>query len=177
LIELVRPKQETEWRPGYLVGLTSQGKEVFRFLRGEDSTPPQLDELMRRHKTWEHIALNLKIAEALWQVGYNGVEIFPDTIPVGDGRVYYPDLKAERGGQIIYIECERRMERKRSELLAKKLDLYRLAAGDSMYFATPSEKELEALRNLILASVGSVDLHMTSVERCEEVQGEIWVRD
>ena len=178
LIEMRRPAQEiVAWRPGYLVRLTAQGREAFRFLRGEDPNPSQLSELMRRHKTLEHVALNLKIAEVLWQVGYNSIEIFPDTVPVGDGRVYYPDLKVEKDGRNIYVECERQIEGKQSKLLAKKLDLYRLAAGDSMYFATPSEKEMEALRNLILASVGSVDLHMTSVERCEEVQGEVWVRD
>jgi len=168
LIELVRPKQETAWRPGYLVGLTSQGKEVFRFLRGEDPTPSQLDELMRRHKTWEHIALNLKIAEALWQVGYNNVEIFPDTIPVGDGRVYYPDLKAERGGQIIYIECERRMKRKRSELLAKKLGLYELAAGKTVYFATPTEEARRYLLHMIQEAVPEQVVRSTSIEYLEQ---------
>jgi hypothetical protein len=51
LVELVRPDQETAWRPGYLIGLTDRGAEAYRFLRGEDPARSQLAELARCHKT------------------------------------------------------------------------------------------------------------------------------
>jgi hypothetical protein len=181
LIDLIRPEQETEWRPGYLIGLTDRGAEAYRFLRGEDPATSQLAELMRRHKTPEHVALNLKIAETLWQAGYD-VEIFPDVVPVGDGKVYYPDLKAELTGETIYVECERAIEGKKPQAMTKKLALYHAATDAGFYFATPTDSDRERLITMLseMEKHGAVPLHTTSIEYLEvedyEVTGEnVWI--
>ena len=168
LIDLIRPQRDiSSWRPGYLVGLTDRGAEAYRFLRGEDPATSKLAELMRRHKTPEHVALNLKIAEILWQAGYD-VEIFPDVVPVGDGKVYYPDLKAELAGETIYVECERAIEGKNIQAMTKKLALYQAATDGQAYFATVSEDDRKQLQKLLLQTSLTMTLLTMSVERCEE---------
>jgi len=182
LIDLIRPQRDiSSWRPGYLVGLTDRGAEAYRFLRGEDPATSQLAELMRRHKTLEHVALNLKMAEVLWQAGY-GIEIFPDVVPVGDGKVYYPDLKADFEGETIYVECERAIEGKKLQAMAKKLDLYREATNTGFYFATPTESDRGRLLTMLseMEKHGAVPLHTTSIEYLEaedyEITGEnVWI--
>jgi len=179
LVDLVRPDQETTWRPGYLVGLTDHGAEAYRFLRGEDPATSHLAELMRRHKTPEHVALNLKVAEILWQAGYD-VEIFPDVVPVGDGKVYYPDLKADLAGETIYVECERAIEDKKAQPLSRKLRLYHKATEAGFYFATPTESDRERLTTMLLAMEehGGVSMYTTSIEYLDKdyklAGGDVW---
>jgi hypothetical protein len=168
LIELMRPVRETEWNPGYLIGLTDRGAEAYRFLRGEDPAMSQLAELARRHKTPEHVALNLKIAEVLWHAGYD-VDIFPDVVPVGDSKVYYPDLQAELAGEMIYVECERAIEDKKPQAMTKKLALYHAATDAGFYFATPTESERESLITMLseMEEHRAMPLHTTSIEYLE----------
>jgi hypothetical protein len=45
-------------------------------IRGKDPVRSQATELLRRHRSPEHAALNIKAAELLWRAGYN-VDIFP----------------------------------------------------------------------------------------------------
>jgi hypothetical protein len=179
LIDLIRPQRDIpSWRPGYLVGLTGRGAEAYRFLRGEEPTLSHLAELMRRHKTPEHVALNLKMAEVLWHAGY-GVDIFPDAVPVEDDKIYYPDLQAELAGEMIYVECERAIEDKKPQAMTKKLALYHAATNGQAYFATASEADREQLQKLLLKTSLTMTLLTTSVERCEEETywGDgVWVR-
>jgi hypothetical protein len=168
LIKLIRPDRDVKnWRPGYLIGLTEQGRDAYQFLRGEAPAMSQLAELARRHKTPEHVALNLKAAELLWHAGYD-VDIFPDVVPVGDGKVYYPDLQAELAGETIYVECERAIEDKKPQAMTKKLALYHAATDAGFYFATPTESDRESLITMLseMKEHGAMPLHTTSIEHC-----------
>jgi hypothetical protein len=168
LLKLIRPDRDVKnWRPGYLVGLTDRGAEAYRFLRGEEPALSHLAELMRRHKTTEHVALNLKMAELLWHAGYD-VDIFPDAVPVGDDKVYYPDLQAELAGETIYVECERAIEDKKLQAMTKKLALYHAATDAGFYFATPTEPDRERLLTMLseMKEHGAMPLHTTSIEHC-----------
>lgn len=179
LLEFSRPERETEWNPGYLVTLTNQGRDAYRFLRGEDPAPSQLSELLKRHKTLEHIALNLRMGQILWQIGYD-VGIFPDTVPLGDDRVYYPDLKAEIDGLTIYVECERAIDSKRPKQLRSKLRLYR-QVSQTIHFATPTEEGRKTLLSIIRGlSLGQNDsVYTTSLEYLgvEDYPDPIWISD
>jgi hypothetical protein len=169
LIKLIRPDRDVKnWRPGYLIGLTEQGRDAYQFLRGEAPAMSQLAELARRHKTPEHVALNLKIAEVLWHAGYD-VDIFPDVVPVGDSKVYYPDLQAELAGEMIYVECERAIEDKKPQAMTKKLALYHAATDAGFYFATPTESERESLITMLseMEEHRAMPLHTTSIEYLE----------
>jgi hypothetical protein len=169
LIKLIRPDRDVKnWRPGYLIGLTEQGRDAYQFLRGEAPAMSQLAELARRHKTPEHVALNLKAAELLWHAGYD-VDIFPDVVPVGDSKVYYPDLQAELAGEMIYVECERAIEDKKPQAMTKKLALYHAATDAGFYFATPTESERESLITMLseMEEHRAMPLHTTSIEYLE----------
>jgi len=103
-------------------------------------------------------------------------------VPVGDGKVYYPDMKAGLAGKTIYIECERALEGKKPQAMAKKLVLYHEATDVGFYFFTPTESEREHLITMLskMEEHGAVPLHTTSIEYLEtedyKVAGEnVWV--
>jgi hypothetical protein len=90
LIETLAPRRTQTWRPGHLIRLTDRGEELYRLIRGEDPLPAQTTQLLARHKSTEHAALNVEAAWALWDLGYK-VDLFPDTMDLDIGR-FYPDL-------------------------------------------------------------------------------------
>ena len=108
LIEAFTPNLGKGGRPSQLLKLTGRGREAFLLLFEKKATPSELDELLKRHKTIEHTALNLAGAAALRDWLEAQVDMYPPTITLDGGRQFAPDLSAVLpDGRTIYVECER----------------------------------------------------------------------
>ncbi len=108
LVEITSPQAGKPGRPSQLLRLTGRGQEAFLLLFGKDPAPSELDELLKRHKSPEHTALNLEAAEALRRRLNAVVDLYPPVITLDGGRQFAPDLVATLpGGEVIYVECER----------------------------------------------------------------------
>jgi len=177
LIELIIPRQEAaSWRPGHLVRLTDRGADLYRMVRGRDPAESLTTQLLKRHKSVEHTALNIAAAEMLWQAGYH-LELLPQQVETAVGT-YYPDLTAELDGRTLYVECERATRKNDAERV-RKWELYR-SATSSFAVVTFSAHATEAIRREIIEwSRGAgerVTLWMTDLERGVGQRGEaVWV--
>jgi hypothetical protein len=181
VLEVVRPlTEETANILPVLVQLTELGEQIYRFLSGHDPAPSYAAELMRRHKSADHAALNIATADVLWQAGYD-VDLFPDSTYVDAGR-YYPDLRAELHGETIYVECERAIAAKDPDAMAHKWLIYYQVTDGQFYISTPTKEAMEASREQILDWAGkrSVVLHTMNIQHYhglgpKMVGSDIWV--
>jgi hypothetical protein len=108
LAEILSPQSGRPGRPAQLLRLTERGREAFLLLFDRDPAPSELDELLKRHKSPEHTALNLEAAEALRTRLNAVVDLYPPVITLDGGRQFAPDLVATLpDGEVIYVECER----------------------------------------------------------------------
>ena len=108
LIEILSPQCGRPGRPAQLLRLTERGQEAFLLLFDKEPAPSELNELLKRHKSPEHTALNLEAAEALHTRLNAVVDLYPPVITLDGGRQFAPDLVATLpDGEVIYVECER----------------------------------------------------------------------
>ena len=147
LLEQHKPKVESVGNTPYLLRLTDAGMRAYREYFGEDPAEPCLDKLLRRHKSLEHVWLNLKAAQVLEEYGYT-VDIVPSDVRTEDGRQIAPDLAATKDGRTIYVECERTA--KRGEAFARKLENMLRLNGDALYFVVPDTN----MQNIVVSLVG-----------------------
>jgi hypothetical protein len=153
--------------------LTERGQDIFRLLRGEAPAPSQTTELLKRHKSPEHAALNLDAANRLWEAGYD-VDLFPDSVALDTGT-YCPDLVITTPeGRTLYVECERNT-RKNPQERERKWALYYAASGGYFLVVTSSGEAGQAIQREILTWAGErpLSLWMASVEGQEA--GLEWV--
>ena len=108
LVEILSPQSGKQGRPAQLLRLTERGREACLLLFDKETAPSELDELLKRHKSPEHTALNLEAAEALRARLNAVVDLYPPMIMLDGGRQFAPDLVATLpDGEVIYVECER----------------------------------------------------------------------
>lgn len=176
LVEVVRPnwrKLGGAWRVRHLVRLTERGQDAYRMIRGKAPVRSQTTELLRRHKSPEHAALNIKAAELLWRAGYS-VDVLPDPMP-GDDWTYYPDLVITHGKERLYVECER-MTHKDGAAWGRKGDICHQATDGHLCVVTPTERDRHRARIGILDWAGqrSLTLWMASIEGLKMSEGDVW---
>jgi len=147
LLEQHKPKVESVGNTPYLLRLTEAGRQAYREHFGAEPVEPRLDELLRRHKSIEHVWLNLKAARVLEDYGYT-VDIVPSPVRTEDGRQIAPDLAATKDGKTIYVECERTA--KRGETFARKLENMLRLNGDALYFVVPDTN----MQSIVISLVG-----------------------
>ncbi len=99
LVEILSPQSGRPGRPAQLLRLTERGRESFLLLFDKDPAPSELDELLKRHKSPEHTALNLEAAEALRTRLNAVVDLYPQVIALDGGRQFAPDLVATQIGK------------------------------------------------------------------------------
>jgi len=174
LLEQIKPRIESVGNTPYLLRLTEAGREEYRRRFGAEPAEPVLDRLLRRHKSEEHVWLNLKAAEVLERFGY-AVDLFPAPVRA-EGRHIDPDLVAVKDGKAIYVECERSV--KGDEDLSRKWENLALLNGDALYVFVPDTR----IQSAVVSAVGvwayrarrRVTLHICNLARLTEEADSPW---
>jgi hypothetical protein len=152
LVEAIPSRRGRGRYPRHLLRLTERGQDAYRLLRGQAPASSQTTELLKRHKSPEHAALNLDAANRLWAAGY-GVELFPDPVALETGT-YYPDLAITTPqGKTLYVECERNT-RKNPQEREQKWALYYVASSGHFLVVASNEEAGQAIRGEILTWAG-----------------------
>ncbi len=175
LLEQHKPKVESVGNTPYLLRLTEAGIQAYRERFGGEPVEPLLDQLLRRHKSIEHVWLNLKAAQVLEEHGYT-VDLLPAPVRTEDGHELAPDLAATKDGKTIYVECERTA--KRGEAFAQKLENMLRLNGDALYFVVPDT----GMQSTIVSLVGEwayrerrpVALYVCNLAKLEQGGDEPW---
>lgn len=175
LLEQHKPKVESVGNTPYLLRLTEAGLRVYRQRFGGEPADPLLDVLLRRHKSIEHVWLNLKAAQVLEDFGY-AVDLVPSPVRTEDGHEIAPDLAATKEGRTIYVECERTA--KRGEAFAQKVENMLRLNGDALYFVVPDT----AMQSTVISLVGEwayrerrpVTLHVCNLAKVDQGGDEPW---
>jgi hypothetical protein len=107
LLEQERPRSESVGQTPYFLRLTARGQEVYRALFDEEPVASEYDRLLARHKSPEHVLLNLRARDALQVAGAESVDLYPHPVGLPTGGTFDVDLVAVVGGKPLYVEAER----------------------------------------------------------------------
>jgi hypothetical protein len=173
LLEQLKPRVESLGNTPYLLRLTERGREEFRRRFGREPAEPLLDRLLARHKSEEHVWLNLKAAEVLERFGFS-VDLLPPVLRV-EGREIAPDLAASRDGKTIYVECERTAK---GEEIFRKWENMLILNGDAIYVFVPDTR----IQSAVVSSVGMfayqsrrrARLYVCNLTKLSEEAAEPW---
>ena len=173
LLEQLKPRVESLGNTPYLLRLTERGREEFRRRFGREPAEPLLDRLLARHKSEEHVWLNLKAAEVLERFGFS-VDLLPPVLRV-EGREIAPDLAAAKDGRTIYVECERTAK---GEEIFRKWENMLILNGDAIYVFVPDTR----IQSAVVSSVGMwayqsrrrARLYVCNLAKLSEEAAEPW---
>jgi hypothetical protein len=107
LLEQKRPRSEGVGQTPYFLRLTARGREVYQALFGEEPVPSEYDRLLSRHKSAEHVLLNLQTRNALLAAGAESVDLYPHPVGLPSGGTFDVDMVAVFDGRPLYVEAER----------------------------------------------------------------------
>jgi hypothetical protein len=107
LLEQERPRSESIGRTPYFLRLAARGREVYQALFGEEAVESEYDRLLARHKSAEHVLLNLQARDVLQGAGAESVDLYPRTVGLPTGGTFDVDLVAVVDGKPLYVEAER----------------------------------------------------------------------
>jgi hypothetical protein len=140
LVEESVPQTETGiGRAPFLLRLTERGREAFRLLFGREAVESEYDRLLVRHKSDEHVLLNIQARDVLLEYGAEAVDLYPQPVRLPSGGTFDVDLVAIFPDQPpLYVEAERG-GKKKSEERDRKWANYRLVTGD-FYIVVPNKK-------------------------------------
>ncbi|MBN1581445.1 MAG: hypothetical protein JXA89_12150, partial [Anaerolineae bacterium] len=175
----IQTAEQAQGQP-QIISLSERGQETFLLLFERDPVPSELIELTKRHKSLEHVLLNLEAAGALRQRLNAVVDLYPPVVVLDGGRQFAPDLMvALPEGDVIYVECERNTPKNRDERNRKWRNVYD-ATGGRFYivcFDKRSRKKIESEVNIWLnnaelpGTVCATDLASLSNHR----DGQFWL--
>jgi len=135
-------------QPPAVVVLTEKGRDGYLALFGKQ--PCRIFEaLLSKHKSPEHLYLNIEAADMLEAAGYV-VDRLPPATTLPDDSKFMPDLIANAAdGSTLYIECEL-ASRKHPEQRQHKWDISRRATNGRLYIITPDRDAMFTIRGEIL---------------------------
>ncbi len=107
LLEQERPRSERAGQAPYFLRLTARGQEVYRALFGQEPVESEYDRLLARHKSAEHVLLNLQARDVLRAGGAKSVDLYPHPVSLPNGGTFDVDLVAVFDGKPLYVEAER----------------------------------------------------------------------
>jgi hypothetical protein len=143
--------------------LTEKGRDIYRSLFGREPTRVY-DRLLARHKSVEHLYLNLETADLLRAEGY-AVDLEPSAITLADGSKFMPDLIASKDSETQYVECER--ETRKNDLgWVRKWEIVLTATQGDIRVVTPDKAAMRALGSCIQFALGerNLKLFMTNLD-------------
>ena len=136
LLEQERPRPERAGQTPYFLRLTGRGRQVYRALYGEEPVESKYDRLLARHKSAEHVLLNLQARDVLKAAGAESVDLYPLPVNLENGGTFDVDLVAVFDGKPLYVEAERgHVSKKRY----RKWSNYAGVTGD-FYIVVPNTK-------------------------------------
>jgi hypothetical protein len=141
LLEEERPRMESVGQTPYFLRLTARGREVYRALCGEEPVESEYDRLLARHKSPEHVLLNLQARDALRAAGAESVDLYPHPVNLPNGGTFDVDLVAVFDGRPLYVEAERGAGKK---VRTQKWANYAAATRD-FYVVVPNTKAKSAV--------------------------------
>jgi hypothetical protein len=176
LIFLEEIKTISRGRSPMLLGLTPRGHAAYRALSHLE--PNSLfEQLKSRHKSLEHLYLNLQVADVLRDAGYD-VDLTPPAMTLTDGSKFEPDLSAARESKTVYVECER--DTRKDEAWQRKWEIARLATGGVICVATPDRAAMNIVGSAIRHQMTgqNIRLFMTNLDDVRSGRrspaGDIW---
>lgn len=98
---------ETLGKSPLVMRLTDLGRSEYKTLFGQDAVESEFDRLLARHKSPEHVLLNLQVRDVLLEAGAQSVDLYPRPITVPGGGTFDVDIVAIVNGKPIYVEAER----------------------------------------------------------------------
>jgi hypothetical protein len=107
LLEQERPRPERAGQTPYFLRLTARGQDVYQALLGEEPVESAYDRLLARHKSAEHVLLNLQARDVLLAAGAASVDLYPHPVSLPNGGTFDVDLVAVFGDKPLYVEAER----------------------------------------------------------------------
>jgi hypothetical protein len=163
LLEQERPRSESVGQTPYFLRLTARGREVYRALFGKEPVESEYDRLLARHKSAEHVLLNLQARDALQAAGAESVDLYPHPVNLPTGGTFDVDLVAVVSGKPLYVEAERSGKR---EARVRKWTNYASVTKD-FYVFVPNTKaksgiisELSTWSYHHTRAAGGVTLHL-----------------
>jgi hypothetical protein len=141
LLEQERPRSESVGQAPYFLRLTARGREVYRALFGEEAVASEYDRLLARHKSPEHVLLNLQARDALQAAGAESIDLYPHPVSLPTGGTFDVDLVAVFDGKPLYVEAERGGGKK---VRAQKWANYAAVTKD-FYVVVPNTKAKSAV--------------------------------
>jgi hypothetical protein len=155
----------------HLLRLTEPGRDAYRFLAHQEPRPSLLDALLPRHKSPEHVFLNLETADLLEEHGYS-VDRFPPSLTPPQGGEFVPDIKAiSPEGVLLWVEVERDTRKAVAER-ARKWEIYYAASGGHFVIVTPDRAAMHALQSEIVYWAGSRALRLWLSNLSDVAAGE-----
>jgi hypothetical protein len=107
LLEQERPRSESVGQTPYFLRLTERGREVYQALFGKEPVESEYDRLLARHKSAEHVLLNLQARGALLAAGAESVDLYPHPVGLPSGGTFDVDMVAVFDDRPLYVEAER----------------------------------------------------------------------
>ena len=161
LTEEFKPRTETRTgRAPFLLHLTERGREAFRLLYGQEAIESEYDRLLARHKSDEHILLNIQARDAFLECGAEAVDLYPQPVQLPSGGTFDVDLVVIFPGQSpLYVEAERggaKNKRQRDQ----KWTNYRQVTRD-FYIVVPNKKVQSQIVTEITTWAYQSRIHLT----------------
>jgi len=144
IIEAVGASRESGGRPMEFFRLTARGREAYKRLYGREAAESEYDRLMRRHRSSEHVLLNLQ-AEEILEGWAEVVDLYPSRVEIPGVGVFDPDIVAVVGGRPMYVECERGRGKSR-EKQGRKWEIYARATGGQFHIFVPNKPAQERVQ-------------------------------
>lgn len=162
-----------------LIVLTDRGKYAYRILMGTDAVPSEFERLRPSHVSAEHTLLNIEVAEFLQQEGYTIMTEVP-VIELPQGGKFIPDIVAEKGSEVYFIEVERGTSKDTKARQAKWLNFYTASAGQIYVFCDNLEC-MCGIRKELLDALGAhrASFSLTNMAQLKNGErgkdGSIWL--
>lgn len=173
LVDIIEARCEWSQGVAHLLRLSERGRDAYRLLFGREPAPAHTTELLKRHKSPEHVMLILATVDVLEEAGWR-VDRFPNGVDLGEAGTYEPDLTAlAPDGDPVYLECERKTRKKAAERQAKWDRYYTVSHGD-LYIAVPNPETEEAIRSEILFWLGARRFRLRVMDVSKATTETLW---
>ena len=144
LVEIQTAKQ-AQGQPK-IINLSARGQETFLLLFERDPVPSELVELRKRHKSLEHVSLNLEAAGALRERLNAAVDLYPPVVILDGGRQFCARLdgRAAGGGRDLCRVRAKHVQESRQRTASGGMFTMRRVGAFTSFVSTKIRKKIES---------------------------------